>query len=118
MRILFVDDDHRRHKAFKRTAKPGALVDVALDAGGAIRLLQEHQYDRVHLDFDLDDDPTAREFDDYSSGQVVADWIAAHAAGRGGCLFIIHSRNRRGASAVQATLRAAGLQVRVERWAW
>ena len=118
LRVLFLDDDHRRHKAFKRAAQAGIVIDWAFDAGGAIRLLEHHQYDQVHLDHDLDDDPAAWEMDDYESGQVVANWLAENAAGRENCRFVIHSRSRQGANAMQATLRSAGLQVSVARWDW
>lgn len=117
MRVLFLDDEERRHKEFKRAAV-GAVVDRAYTAGEAILLLGENAYDRVYLDYDLDDDPAAREMDDYESGQVVADWIADNAAGRDRCLFVIHSRSKQGARAMHATLRSAGLQVILGEWTW
>jgi hypothetical protein len=85
MLILFLDDDDRRHKEFKRAAV-GHVVHRAFGAREAIRLLGENAYDRVYLDYDLDDDPEARGMDDYESGQVVADWLAENAAGRHDCL--------------------------------
>ena len=117
MRVLFLDDDDRRHKQFKRAAV-GAVVDRAHTAREAILLLGENAYDRVYLDHDLDDDPEAREMDDYESGQVVADWIAENAAGREGCLFVVHSRSKPGARAMQATLRSAGLRAILGEWTW
>ena len=56
MRVLFLDDDDRRHKEFKRAAV-GAVMDRAYSAREAISLLRENAYDRVYLDHDLDDDP-------------------------------------------------------------
>ena len=117
MRVLFLDDDDRRHKEFKRAAV-GAVVDRAYTAREAILLLGENAYDRVYLDCDLDDDPAARELDDYESGQVVADWLAENAAGREGCLFVVHSRAKQGARAMQATLRSAGLRAILGEWTW
>jgi len=117
MRVLFLDDDDRRHKEFKRAAV-GAVIDRAFCAREAILLLQGNDYDRVYLDHDLDDDPAAREMDDYESGQVVADWLAENAAGRQGCLFVIHSRCKPGANAMQGTLRSAGLRVIIGEWNW
>ncbi len=102
MRVLFLDDDD----------------DRAFSAREAILLLRENDYDRVHLDYDLEDDPTAREMDDYESGQVVADWLAETEAGPQGCLFVIHSRCKAGATAMQRTLRSAGLQVVLGEWTW
>jgi len=81
MRVLFLDDDDRRHKEFKRAAV-GAVIDHAFNAREAISLLRENAYDRVYLDHDLDDDPAVRAMDDYESGLVVADWLAENAAGR------------------------------------
>lgn len=117
MRVLFLDDDDRRHKEFKRAAA-GAVVDRAHTAREAVFLLGENAYDRVYLDHDLDDDPAVREMDDYESGQVVADWIAGNAVGREACLFVIHSRSRQGARAMQATLASAGLRAVVGEWTW
>lgn len=117
MRVLFLDDDDRRHKEFKRAAV-GALIDRAFSAREAILLLRENDYHRVYLDHDLDDDPAVRAMDDYESGQVVADWLAENAAGRQGCLFVIHSRCKSGANAMQRTLRSAGLRVIISEWTW
>jgi hypothetical protein len=116
MRILFLDDDNRRQKEFKRMAV-GHQIDRAFSAQEAIRLLQENSYDRVYLDYDLDDDPEEREMDDYESGQVVADWLAANAAGRQECLFVIHSLCKRGAATMLGTLRSAGLRAVTGGWA-
>ena len=117
MRILFLDDDDRRHMEFKRAAV-GAVIDRAYSAREAILLLRENAYDRVYLDHDLDDDPAVREMDDYESGQVVADWIAENTAGRQECLFIIHSRCKSGANAMQGTLLSAGLRAVLDEWNW
>jgi ABC-type sugar transport system substrate-binding protein len=102
---------------FKRAAV-GTAIDRALTAREAISLLRENAYDRVYLDDDLDDDPAVRRMDDYESGQVVADWLAENAAGREGCLFIIHSRCKSGATAMQDTLQPARLQVVLGDWTW
>jgi ActR/RegA family two-component response regulator len=117
MRILFLDDDDQRHKAFKR-ASAGAIVDRACTAREAILLLGQNAYDRAYLDYDLDDDPSAREMDDYESGQAVADWIADNAADHRACLFIVHSRCKHGARDMQATLESAGLHAVLGEWTW
>jgi len=117
MRVLFLDDDDRRHKEFKRSAV-GAVIDRAFSAREAILLLRENSYDRVYLDYDMDDDPAVRRMDDYESGQVVAEWLAENAAGREGCLFIIHSRCKSGATAMQGTLQSAGLRAVLGEWTW
>lgn len=83
-----------------------------------IGFLRENVYDRVYLDYDLDEDPEARDMDDYESGQVVADWLAANAAGRHDCLFVVHSRCKSGATAMLGTLRSAGLRAVTGEWTW
>lgn len=117
MRILFLDDDDRRHKEFRRSAR-GHSVDHARSAPEAIRLLGSHAYDRVYLDIDLADDPTEADLDDYESGRAVADWLADHALGRHDCLFVVHSRNDAEAPAVLGLLRSAGLRAIRRRWSW
>ena len=117
MLILFLDDDDRRHKEFKRAAV-GHIVHRAFGAREAIRLLGENAYDRVYLDYDLDDHPEVRGMDDYESGQVVADWLTENAAGRHDCLFVVHSRCRSGATAMLGTLRSAGLRAVTGEWSW
>ncbi len=67
---MFLDDDDRRHKEFKRAAV-GHVVQRAFGAREAIRLLRENAYDRVYLDYDLDEDPEVRGMDDYQSGHVL-----------------------------------------------
>jgi hypothetical protein len=52
MLILFLDDDYRRHKDFKRAAA-GHVVHRACGALEAIGFLRENSYDRVYLDYDL-----------------------------------------------------------------
>ena len=103
MRVLFLDNDERRQKQFRRDA-----------AGASI----ERAYGARYLDFDLDDDPGARKLDDYESGQVVADWLAENPECRRDCLFVIHSRCEEGAAAMNGALRSAGLRVVIAGWTW
>jgi hypothetical protein len=56
---LLLDDDDRRHKEFKRAAV-GHVIHRAFSAREAIGFLRENAYDRVYLDYDLDDDDTPR----------------------------------------------------------
>ena len=117
MRILFLDDDDRRHKEFKRNSI-GNLVDHAHNAAEAICLLRKKTYDRVYLDYDLTSDPMEMSMDDYESGCIVVKWVVENLQPSQRTGFVIHSLNDTGSIEMLATLRAAGHKVHCKPWAW
>lgn len=104
MRILFLDDNHDRHHAF-RSLSIGHVVDHAYTARQAIDFLRENRYDLVSLDHDLDWQATAGLTPLEETGYVVADFIAAMESAP--TVVNVHSLNPVGAARMMDTLQSA-----------
>ncbi len=50
--ILFVDDEHERRKEFIKNHSKDEII-FAETSSNAIKLMQEHDFDEMHLDHDL-----------------------------------------------------------------
>lgn len=90
MRILFFDDDPRRHLGFASHAR-GHEVDHSWFVEDAVRRLARHRYDLVCLDYDLETEGFAR------TGLDVARFIRRLRASHRPAAVFIHSWNPQGA---------------------
>ena len=108
MRILFLDDDPARHRAFSRRSTGNHVIHVNSALRAAIALTKLPRFDVVYLDYDLHKhgNPNAR------TGLAVARHLAHDLPTwkRPGKVFV-HSRNPPGAAAMVDTLRRAGYYV-------
>lgn len=116
MRILFLDDDPLRHRAFARRSAGNDVTHVRTALKAAIALKHRPRFDVVYLDYDLHKhgNPMA------TTGQAVATYLAHHLpTWKRPAKVFVHSRNPPGAAAMVDTLRRAGyyvLQKPFELW--
>jgi DNA-binding NtrC family response regulator len=106
-RVLFLDDDDARHRAF-RYESIGLAVDAVHTADQACRALDARRYRVVLLDHDLADQH-------YAGLHQSGLGVARHLVGLPGHMrpdwTVVHSLNPAGADAMVSTLKSAGLQV-------
>lgn len=102
--ILFLDDDLRRMKAFRRCNPRAVWVQTARDC---IKLLYQ-PWDIVSLDHDLGGE-TYVDSQRKDTGMEVVRYILRN---RPACLvdtrFVVHSRNQQGATLMAKALSSAG----------
>ncbi len=109
MRILFLDDNEIRHRAFRRVSI-GHVVDHVYTAAEAIaRLDRADVYDLVYLDHDLDWQATAGLTPLEETGQHVAEHIVGMPRARRPRAVRVHSFNPVGGPRMIAILRSAGI---------
>ncbi len=93
MRILILEDDPIRHKAFKRKLI-GHHVVITDDSKECIRLLAEEIWDELYLDHDLGGQVYVDSGE--GTGYEVAEWLSEH-EDRLPPHIVIHSYNPTGA---------------------
>jgi CheY-like chemotaxis protein len=107
-RVLIVEDDEVRREWFRGRLDACELT-ITCDAGEAVRLLAENEYDLILLDHDLlENHYRSDESDDERTGYAVAAWLAAHRGAQPRAEVVIHSLNYAGAERMLAALLAAG----------
>ena len=119
MRILFLDDNKERHKAFQQRAI-GCIVDYAWDADEAMTLLGSgKEYDLIMLDHDLGG-PEAEGFllDDGKDGRTVAGFIAEQHPKHEKATIVVHSLNDAGGMIMISVLRNKGFIAHRVPFAW
>lgn len=122
-RVLILDDDEGRVRAFKeRLSRTGFYVVWVDNAWECMQLLDSYHWDHVFLDHDLGLSYYHRGVMDPGSGSEVVRFIADRALGQGryrNTKFWIHSMNEEGAPQYMAyVLRGAGLEVVDAPQAW
>jgi CheY-like chemotaxis protein len=116
MRILFLDDNEERHKAFMR-ANIGNNVDHVWSAREAIEAIDLNEpYDVASLDHDLDWKAQAGMRPLEETGMVVAHHIASMPKERQPRQVIVHSFNPVGGKNMFDLLVSAGVNVARGPW--
>lgn len=105
MRILFLDDDRRRHELFREWAQAKGQMNVthAYTADGAAEYMAENDYNLVFLDHDLADEHYGSGLGERpGDGTGLARWMVDHwrSSGR----VVVHSWNPDGAGRMVALL--------------
>ncbi len=92
--VFLLDDDHRRHRWFKKRFK-GDHLEIAETVEEAKRLLPIGKYDAIFLDHDLlPHHYKSNSHDDFqNTGQAVADWLAENRNVQPAATIIVHTRN-------------------------
>ena len=102
-RILVLDDDHTRHKAFQQ-ALIGKIVEHVTTAQEAIASLLNHPVEILFLDHDLGGKTMVAS--GKGTGYEVAKWLAEHSE-RMPKRVIVHSFNPVGAQNIKTILPRA-----------
>ena len=124
MRILFLDDNHDRHRIFAENYKGNEIVHVFTASAAQKALLESPRFELVSLDHDLgdfanlngepeywvDDYGRKREFD----GQFVAAEVAGLPDELRPDHVIVHSVNPEGARRMVQIIERVGIPVRYE----
>lgn len=76
MRILFLDDDDNRHRAFNRWLTPGHEVVYVHTAAEAIQAFSSQNFDIAFLDHDLGGEIMVTRVE--NTGYEVTLWLEAH----------------------------------------
>lgn len=112
IRVMLLDDDHRRHRWFKERFK-GDFVDVAETVDEAKELLSESAYDAIFLDHDLL--PHHYESNDHNdfanTGYAIAEWLNENRELQRGATIIVHTRNADAAERMVEKIRESGRNV-------
>lgn len=109
MKILFLDDNLNRHRAFKhRFNDPEIALTAVETAEDCIKALRKETFDMVFLDHDLGGE-TYTESSRADTGMEVVRWIEEHKPKIGE--VIVHSLNPVGASAMSGGLDRSGYAV-------
>ena len=103
MRVLILEDDHNRHKAFRRNLI-GCDVQIVETAPAAIEYLNSVSWDVLFLDHDLGGEVYQESGD--GTGYEVACWLEEH-VDKQPKRIIIHSFNAAGAEKMLAALPSA-----------
>lgn len=115
MRILVVDDEPARHKIFLKRLSQGNNVTIVTNYHSAVRELNRTgRFDRVYLDYDLDEyTETAVEYGQYSkhrSGLDVAQYMASMPEAKKPREVIVHSLNASRAPIMMAELDSGNIK--------
>lgn len=110
MRILFLDDDLARHKAFARLAI-GHEMDPVTTAAQAIGALRENEYDLVALDHDLGGNVFVDSNSPEGTGYTVAKAMAEDQSLKRPRHVVVHSFNPAGVERIVNRLSDAGFSV-------
>jgi CheY-like chemotaxis protein len=110
--IFVLDDDHRRHRWFKKRFA-GDDLDLAETPAEAKELLSKYAYDAIFLDHDLlPEHYEMKELEDYSlTGYEVAHWLFENKELQRAATVIVHTRNADAAIRMVEILRESGRQV-------
>ena len=110
--VFLLDDDHRRHRWFKKRFK-GDHLEIAETVEEAKKLLPIGTYDAIFLDHDLlPHHYESNSHDDYDqTGQAVADWLAENREVQPAATIIVHTRNADASIKMLETLKNSGRQV-------
>jgi len=102
MRILFLDDDDNRHRAFSRWLTPGHDVVFVHTAAEAIQALTSQSFDIAFLDHDLGGEVMVTRVE--NTGYEVTLWMEAHEL-LCPAVVVLHSMNPSGRLRQQQALR-------------
>lgn len=110
--IFLLDDDHRRHRWFKKRFV-GDEVDIAETVEEAKVFLSENSYDAIFLDHDLlPHHYESNDHDDFSStGYAIAEWLDERRDLHRAATIIVHTRNADAAIPMVQKLRESGRNV-------
>ena len=109
--IFLLDDDHRRHRWFKKRFAHDGL-DIAENVADAKDILRENVYDAVFLDHDLlPEHYESTERDDENTGYAIAVWLAENPKIQPAATILVHTRNADAAIRMVEKLRTGGRQV-------
>ena len=110
--IFVLDDDHRRHRWFKKKFE-GDEVDLAETVEEAKVFLEENSYDAIFLDHDLlPHHYESNEHTDYANtGYAIAEWLDERRDLHRAATIIVHTRNADAAIPMVQKLRESGRNV-------
>jgi CheY-like chemotaxis protein len=110
--VMLLDDDHRRHRWFKKRFD-GDTLDIAETVEEAKVLLEGSTYDAIFLDHDLL--PHHYESNDHSdfarTGYAIAEWLRERSDLQRAATIVVHTRNADAAIRMVEKLRETGRSV-------
>lgn len=115
MKILIVDDEPARHKIFLKRLSHGNSIVIVRSYHAAVRELERTgRFDRVYLDFDLDEysDSSVEygEFSKHRNGIEVAKFVASLPDSKKPKEVIVHSLNASRAPIMLAELESGNIK--------
>jgi len=110
--VFLLDDDHRRHRWFKKRFE-GDDLDIAETVEEAKEFLSESSYDAIFLDHDLlPHHYESNDHDDFSTtGYAIAEWLNENPDLQRASTIIVHTRNADAAIKMVEKLRESGRNV-------
>ncbi len=110
--VFLLDDDHRRHRWFKKRFD-GDDLDIAETVEEAKEFLSESNYDAIFLDHDLlPHHYESNDHDDFSStGYAIAEWLNEKSDLQRASTIVVHTRNADAAIRMVEKLRESGRNV-------
>jgi CheY-like chemotaxis protein len=102
LKILFLDDDLQRHRAFKNKF-PQHDTTYVETAEAAIECFKNNEYDVACLDHDLGGRAYVNSFGEESTGYTVAKWLSENPDRQPNAIYI-HSFNPVGAANMHSLL--------------
>jgi hypothetical protein len=110
--VFLLDDDHRRHRWFKKRFE-GDDLDIAETVEEAKEFLSEGSYDAIFLDHDLlPHHYESNDHDDFSTtGYAIAEWLNEKRDLQRASTIVVHTRNADAAIKMVEKLRESGRNV-------
>lgn len=110
--VFVLDDDHRRHRWFKKRFS-GDEIDIAETVADAKEMLEASSFDAIFLDHDLlPHHYESNDHDDFGrTGRAVAEWLSENKDLQRAATIIVHTRNADAAIGMVEMLREAGRAV-------
>lgn len=110
--VMLLDDDHRRHRWFKKRFAGDELA-IAETVDEAIELLKGASYDAIFLDHDLlPHHYESNDHDDFhQTGYAVAKWLNQNPDVQRAATIVVHTRNADAAIRMVEKLRETGRNV-------
>jgi hypothetical protein len=110
--VFLLDDDHRRHRWFKKRFE-GDDLDIAETVEEAKEFLSESGYDAIFLDHDLlPHHYESNDHDDFSTtGYAIAEWLDENPDLQRASTIVVHTRNADAAIKMVEKLRESGRNV-------
>ncbi|MBA2736602.1 MAG: hypothetical protein H0U50_07460 [Pyrinomonadaceae bacterium] len=110
--VFLLDDDHRRHRWFKKRFE-GDDLDIAETVEEAKEFLSESGYDAIFLDHDLlPHHYESNDHDDFSTtGYAIAEWLNENPDLQRASTIVVHTRNADAAIKMVEKLRESGRNV-------
>lgn len=103
--VFLLDDDHRRHRWFKKRFS-GDQMTIAETVAEARKLLQESSFDAIFLDHDLlPEHYESKKHDDENTGYAIARWLSENKRMQSAATIIVHTRNADGGMRMVELLR-------------